>query len=233
VKDVKRRLAKLDPRLQYGLVGLLVVIVAVAGYLLVVSPEGAQATKVQSQIDATNAQIAVRRVQLRSSAHPPTIQVADLFRLARAMPDREDMPGIILTLSDVARAAGIRFNLIEPVVGGAPLPANGYSTERIHLLFDGDFYGLSDFLYRLRSLVAVRDGKLIADGRLFNVVTVKFTVGQNDFPRIQADLNVDAYVYGAAAPAAPTTPTTTPPSATDSTSTGTATASGASTGATG
>jgi hypothetical protein len=233
VKDVKRRLAKLDPRLQYGLVALLVLLIGVAGYMFVVSPQGAKATQVQKQIDDTNAQIAVRRAQLRSSAHPPVIQVADLFRLARAMPDREDMPGIILTLSDVAQAAGIRFNLIEPVVGGAPLPANGYSTERIHLVFDGDFYGLSDFLYRLRSLVAVRDGTLIADGRLFNVVAMKFTVGQNEFPRIQADLTVDAYIYGSSTPAAPA-PTTTAPTTTDSTSTDSmATASGADTGATG
>ena len=233
MKDVKRRLAKLDPRLQFGLVGLLVLLIGVAGYMLVVSPEGTQAAQIQKQVDDTNSQIAVRRAQLRSSAHPPTIQVADLFRLARAMPDREDMPGIILTLSDVAHAAGIHFNLIEPVVGGAPLPANGYSTERIHLVFDGDFYGLSDFLYRLRSLVAVRDGTLIADGRLFNVVVMKFTVGQNDFPRIQADLTVDAYIYGAPAAPAPA-PATTTPSATDSTSTdSTATVSGAGTGATG
>jgi hypothetical protein len=230
VNGVKRRLAKLDPRLQYGLVGLLVVIVAAAGYMLVVSPKGAQVSQLQKQIDDTNSQISVRRAQLRSSSHPPTIEVADLFRLARAMPDREDMPGIILTLSDVAQAAGIRFNLIEPVVGGAPLPANGYSTERIHLVFDGDFYGLSDFLYRLRSLVAVRDGTLLADGRLFNVVAVKFNVGEHEFPRIQADLTVDAYVYGSTAPATPA-PTTTAP--TDSTSTDTATASGAGTGATG
>jgi hypothetical protein len=231
---VKRRLAKLDPRLQYGLVGLLVLILGVAGYLLVVSPEGAQVTKLQSQIDETNSQIAVRRVQLRSSAHPPTIEVADLFRLARAMPDHEDMPGIILTLSDVAQAAGIRFNLIEPVLGAAPLPANGYATERIHLVFDGDFYGLSDFLYRLRSLVAVRDGTLVADGRLFNVVAVKFTVGQNEFPRIAADLTVDAYIYSTApAGGVPTAPTTTAPTTTDSTSTDGATASGAGTGAAG
>jgi hypothetical protein len=230
VSAVKKRLAKLDPRLQYGLVGVLVLIVGVAGYMLVVSPKGAQATKVQKQIDDTESQIAVRRAQLRTSAHPPTIEVADLFRLARAMPDREDMPGIILTLSDVARSSGIRFNLIEPIIGGAPPPSTGYSTERIHLLFDGDFYGLSDFLYRLRSLVAVRDGTLIADGRLFNVVAVKLNVGEHEFPRIQADLTVDAYIY-ASSTSASAPPPTTPPT-TDSTSTD-ATAAGADTGATG
>jgi hypothetical protein len=166
------------------------------------------------------------------------IKTADLFRLARAMPDREDMPGIILTLSDVARAAGIRFNLIEPVVGGAPPPSGSYATERIHLVFDGDFYGLSDFLYRLRSLVAVHDGTLLADGRLFNVVAMKFTVAANAFPRIEADLTVDAYVYASSTPGASTTTpsssaTTTTPATTDSTSPDTATASGADTGTAG
>ena len=93
------------------------------------------------------------------------------------MPDRSDMPGIILTLSQVAREAGISFELIEPVVG-APIDttASGYQTQRIHLLFNGDFYGLSDFLYRLRSLVVVHDGKLAATGRLFNTDTVIFNV---------------------------------------------------------
>jgi hypothetical protein len=235
---VKRKFAKLDPRIHYGLVALGLLLVAVAGYMLVVSPQGAQASKLRKQIDDTNTQIAVRREQLRSSAHPPTIQVADLFRLARAMPDREDMPGIILTLSDVARDAGIKFNLIEPVVGGAPPPAGSYETRRIHLVFNGDFYGLSDFLYRLRSLVAVRDGTLLADGRLFNVVTVTFNVQGNSFPQIQADLFVDAYVYDDApastTPGATTTPptTTTTTTTTDSTSTD-ATASAADAGATG
>src|SRR5947199_10541792 len=81
------------------------------------------------------------------------------------MPDREDMPGIILTLSETARDSGIKFDLIEPVVGNSP-PSGSFATERIHLLFNGDFYGLSDFLYRIRSLVAVRNGELQAARRL-------------------------------------------------------------------
>ena len=52
------------------------------------------------------------------------------------MPDRADMPGIILTLSQVAASRGSSFELIEPVVG-APTTrrASGYQTQRIHLLF--------------------------------------------------------------------------------------------------
>jgi Tfp pilus assembly protein PilO len=215
---VKKKLAGLDNRIQFGGIGLLVVLLGVVGYMLLVSPQHAKAAKVQTQADGVQAQIFQRRKDLKASLRPPTIETADLFRLARAMPDREDMPGIILTLSDVARAAGIKFNLIEPVSGGLTL-TGPYQTDRIHLLFNGDFYGLSDFLYRLRSLVAVRNGELQARGRLFNVDTVTFNVVDNAFPSISAELFVNAYIYGAPAtaattPAAPATPAPTTTTAT-------------------
>jgi hypothetical protein len=173
----------------------------------------------QKQIDAQNILTFQRKAALRAGERPPTIKVADLFRLARAMPDREDMPGIILTLSQVARASGISFDLIEPVAAAGAAPATGsYQMQRIHLLFNGDFYGLSDFLYRLRSMVTVRHGKLQADGRLFTADTVTFQVQGNSFPQISADIFVDAYVYATAADSA-TTPSTTTPTTTATTPT--------------
>jgi Tfp pilus assembly protein PilO len=213
---MKKKLAALDMRLQIGgvVVGLLALTVAV--YMFVVSPEGAKASKLQTQIDATQSQIYQRQIDLKAAGRRPTIKVADLFKLSRAMPDRPDMPGIILTLSQVARESGISFDLIEPTVGTTADTTGGFQTQRIHLLFNGDFYGLSDFLYRLRSLVAVRDGELAAAGRLFNTDTVTFNVQQNKFPKISAELYVNAYVYEPAAPAATTT-TTTPDSGTTTT----------------
>jgi Tfp pilus assembly protein PilO len=211
---MKRKLAALDVRIQFGAVGLALVLLAVAAYMLVISPQGAKATKLQKQADDVQVQIDHRRAEIRAGLHPPTIQTADLFRLALAMPDRQDMPGIILTLSELARSAGITFDLIEPDTAG--LVASGsYQTERIHLLFNGDFYGLSDFLYRMRSLVAVHDGKLQASGRLFSVDTLTFNVLGNQFPKISAELYVKAYVYGAppTAPAVPAPGTTTTPDA--------------------
>lgn len=225
---MKKKLAALNLKVQLGLVALGLLVLAFAGHSFVVSPQSAETAKLQTQIDAQQTLIFKRKASLRAGLHPPTIQVADLFRLARAMPDREDMPGMILTLSQVARDSGIKFALIEPVVAGNPsLAAGSYATQRIHLLFNGDFYGLSDFLYRLRSLVAVHHGKLQADGRLFNVDTVTFQVQGNAFPQISAELFVDAYVYDAATTAATTTTTTTTPLSTDSALPAGATAAGA------
>jgi Tfp pilus assembly protein PilO len=216
---VKKKLAALNIKVQLGIVAVLLIGVGFAGYTFVVAPQGAQAKSLQKQIDAQDILTFQRKAALRAGERPPTIKVADLFRLARAMPDREDMPGIILTLSQVARASGISFDLIEPVAAAGAAPATGsYQMQRIHLLFNGDFYGLSDFLYRLRSMVTVRHGKLQADGRLFTADTVTFQVQGNSFPQISADIFVDAYVY-ATTPDSATTPTTTTPSTTTTTPT--------------
>jgi Tfp pilus assembly protein PilO len=207
---VKKKLKALDVRAQGAIAGVLVLLVAVVGYMMVVSPQYAQGAKLRTELSAEQSLIEQRQVEVKAGLHPPTIETADLFRLARAMPDREDMPGIILTLSQVSEAAGIKFDLIEPASG--PPATDSYSVERIHLQFHGDFYGLSDFLFRLRSLVAVRDGQLEASGRLFNVDSLQFQVG-GKFPEINADLFVDAYIYASSAaatgtPVAPATATT-------------------------
>jgi Tfp pilus assembly protein PilO len=221
---MKKKLAALDIRIQFGAIAFLLLVFAYGAHTLVVAPQGAKAANLQKQADAVQIEIYKRRAEIKKGLHPPTIETADLFRLARAMPDRTDMPGIILTLSDLARSAGIKFDLIEPVSGGTP--SGSYETDRIHLVFNGDFYGLSDFLYRLRSLVTVHDGKLEAGGRLFNADTVTFNVLADAFPKISAELFVNAYVYGAAPPPPPvptttdgttTSPTTTTPAATTDT----------------
>lgn len=218
---MKKRLKKLNVKVQIAAIVVGLIIVGVLGYVVVVAPQQAHAAKLRKEVAAQQLAIYKRQAELRIAQSPPTIETADLFKLARAMPDREDMPGIILTLSEVARAAGIRFDLIEPG-SGAPAPTGSYTVDRIHLVFSGDFYGLSDFLYRIRSLVTVRGGQLQAAGRLFNVDTVTFNAGGNTFPQISADLYLDAYVYAPAPPPA-TGPTTQSPTAPGTTTTTTTT----------
>ncbi len=222
---MKKKLKSLDPRIHYAAVVIGLLIFGFVGHMMLVAPQGKQALAVQAQVDAQNTQIFQRKAQLRTS-HAPTIRTADVFKLSRAMPDATDMPGIILAISDVARSAGIGFELIEPVLAVPPTAYGAsWSPVRIHLRFNGDFYGLSDFLYRLRTMVAVHDGTLQADGRLLNVDSVNFSVSPDKFPQISAELFLDAYTYGNAVAAAtpPPTPTTpgTDSSSTDSSSTAT------------
>ena len=54
----------------------------------------------------------------------------------------------------------------------------------IDVTFDGSFYALSDFLFRLRTLVTVRRGELHAAGRLFSVESVDFSETDRGFPML-------------------------------------------------
>ena len=180
-------------------VGLLVV--AALAYMLVIGPKRSAATDIQAQIDSAQAQIEANKAAASAAVAPAPepVDVSELFRLSKAIPDRADMAEMILELNRIAKDTGITFESIAPQ---AALPAQGYQIVAIELAFEGNFYGLSDFLFRLRSLVAVRDGKVIANGRLFNVQKITFGEGTDRFPQVKATLTVNAFVLGEGDPAA-------------------------------
>lgn len=184
------------------------VVYGLVGYFLLVSPQRGKAADLKRQTVTTQQQIDQYRLLAAQARATPPIRVAELFRLTKAMPDSVDMAGLILELSQVARQSGIEFASISPQ-GAAPV--SGYSSVAISLEFDGNYYELSDFLFRLRNLVRVHAGRLDAQGRLFVVDSIGFGESTHSFPQIKASLTVHAFVYGDVSQAtpAPTTPATT------------------------
>jgi hypothetical protein len=210
---------RVPPPVQIAIAVLVVLLVAIVGYLGLVHPKSAAAGKLTKELDAANAQLVQAQSAARAAKQQKPIRVGSLFRLVKAMPDSQDMSGILLQLSQVAKDSGITFEAIKP---GSPVALTGYTVVPCTLNFSGNFYDLADFLLRLRTLVAVRHGELNATGRLFAVDTLSFGPGKEGFPTIEAALTVDAFVYGTGAsattpvPPTPTTPTTT--TSTDTTS---------------
>jgi hypothetical protein len=211
---------RVPPAAQIAIAVLVVVLVAAVGWFALVHPKNAKASQLQKAIDDTQSQLAQAQAAAAAVKQEKPIRVANLFRLVKAMPDQADMSGILLQLSQVAQNTGITFESIKP---GNPVPLTGYAVVPITLNFSGNFYDLSDFLLRLRTLVGVRHGELDASGRLFAVDTLGFGPGKTGFPTIEATLTVDAFVYGnnagAAVPAEPTPPATTDTTATSTTDT--------------
>ena len=216
---------KLSTRALGAIVAAFILAFAAAGYFMVVSPKKAEAMRLDEEIAA--AQVDLRDALAATAAQDDTqpIAVADIFRLATAMPNSSDMPGILLELSRIADETGIRFKSITPQPA---LQIGVYQVVPIDVAFDGSFYALSDLLFRLRTLVTVRRGELHAAGRLFSVASVDFSESERGFPLLAATLKLNAYVYGLSAapsavpPAAETPPaTTTEPPATGSEATGT------------
>jgi type IV pilus assembly protein PilO len=229
MSTILKRVKSLPPGAVIGIMVGAVLVFGLAGWFLLVRPQGAKVTSLKAQATEVKAKIDAYHQQVAAVRAAPKIEVADVYRLAKAMPDRLDMPDLLLELSQLARDTGIRFDSISPQ---AVAPIGSYAVVPISVMFQGNFYNLADFLYRLRSLVSVHAGRLDATGRLFSVDTLTFNESTLKFPQIQATLVIDAFVYGSGVPAQapiPTTPTTTTTTTTTTTSTTTAAApSGAS-----
>ena len=183
-------MTKLPTPARFGLLGAAVVLALVVGWFALVAPKRSEASKLSRQIDDAKAQIAAANA---SPSHSSAIRVADLFKLSRAMPNSSDIPGVLLQLSRVAEEAGVSFQSIVPQ---DPVQVGSYQRIAITLTFEGRFYDLSDFLYRLRNLVGVHNGVLNATGRLFTVDTISFDEGALQFPQVKATLAVSAFVFG-------------------------------------
>lgn len=206
---------KLSPALTAGIGGAVVLVIALAGWMLLISPQRSSAAAIATQVADVQAQIVQARVAAKAAENTEPVRTADLFRLTKAMPSNPDIAGVLLELSKTAAEAGIVFEQITP--SGA-VAVGSFRALPIEVVFTGDFYTLSDFLYRLRNLVSVQDGRLHATGMLFSVDKITFSEAETKFPHIKALLSVSALLYGTAgepAPGAAATPT-------DSTNTDTA-----------
>ena len=226
-------------------IGLIVggdLIVLMLGWFLLIGPQRATASEISKATAATEAQIAeaaapVTTPEPAAVQTQPDIRTADLYSLAKAMPSDVDTPDLLLELNMLARESGVTLSSISP---GDPVVAGTYSTFPVSLSVSGDFYSLTDFLYRLRTLVGVNAGQLRTAGRLYSVGTLSMTGGTGgagatggaaapnatDGTALQATLTVTAYVWGSidasgaiASPVTPAAPATDTSSTTTTTST--------------
>jgi hypothetical protein len=201
-------------------------IAALGGYFVLLGPQRSHAASLNTEIADTQSSIDSARALTLQAKQGAKIRVADIFRLTKAMPDQTDMAGILLELNQVAHDSGITFTQITPATVAVAL--SGYEAIPITVEFEGNFYELSDLLYRLRNLVDVRHGALDSAGRLFAIDSVDFAeANPPGFPQIKAHLVIDAFVYGIG-----TAPTVEPAGGVAAGATGATGAAGAS-GATG
>jgi Tfp pilus assembly protein PilO len=192
-------------------VGCLVLVAA--GYLALIMPKRHELAATKKETAEKRAQIDEVQSKTAAAKNAPKVHVASLYQLAKAMPDEVDMPDVLLAVNQIAEDTGLTFERIAP---GPAVNLSGYQAVPIELKFVGNFYNIADFIYRIRNLVRVRHGQLDSTGRLFAIDQIQ--IGDEKFPIISVQLNLDAFVYGQGpAPA----PGATPPASTDTSTTGT------------
>lgn len=216
---LKKPLPKWAPLAGIVVAGLLV---AVVGWKVVVSPQNTKAADLEAQTadvkQKISEQLAAVAASKTAAATPTeTIRVADVYKLVKAMPNTDDIPDLLIELSQITKQAGVKVDSLSPTAGstagdGVPVALN----------VTGDFYSVTDLLYRLRNLVFVRKGSLEANGRLFTIDSVNLGSSGKD---VTAAITLHAATYAPPAAATPTVPAVTPTS-TDTTATTTTPAGG-------
>jgi hypothetical protein len=148
---------------------------------------------------------------------PPDVQAADLFRLTEAMPDSQDVPGILLSVERLVQTSSLALVSIQPPPVTPPVPsATGYTAVPVTVTVHGTFANVAKFLQRLRDSVVVTDGHLKVTNRLYIPTQISLSVvtGQT----LAASIGLSAFVYGT--PPAPVVAPTDTTATTTTTSTG-------------
>jgi Tfp pilus assembly protein PilO len=190
---VRARLESLSTRSTVLLIVGVVIVYAAALWLLFVSPKRADLATAREDLVAAELRLAEAQTTARRPSTGGT-NVADVLRLAKAMPSTADQSGLVLEVSRLAKQSGVTLRSISPKdpIAGVGSPA----LIPVTVTLTGSYRQITRFLERTRELVRVRNGKIRATGRLLSVHSVSLieSVG-GGFPKLDATLEIDAYVY--------------------------------------
>ena len=196
------RLESLPKPAQVALVVTMLLLVLLIGYFGAISPKRSTAADLKKQTAAVEAQINSNRSSAFSQALP-AVRSASVFSVTQAMPNKLDTPGVIITLSELAKNSGITFDSIAPAAGSAAattgVTPDPFAAEPITAKFTGSYYDLLAFLQRVRNLVRVENGRLFTAGRLFDVSAVGLAEGPKSWPQVTATLTINEFVPQAVA----------------------------------
>jgi hypothetical protein len=186
--------------LAVAIAGLL--LVALVGWFGVLSPQRSKAAELGTKIDDAElrlqvAQDLVRGPLLRESK-------AELATLQTAIPDDVRMSGVLRQLSRASAKSRVRILGITP---GAPTTVGSTTVVPITVSLEGRYFAIREFLRLLRAGADMRDDKVVATGRLFDVGSIQFTGGDTTGGVVQATLTVNAHSFQDAPATATATPT--------------------------
>lgn len=176
----------------YILSGLLLVVILAAYWFLLLSPLRERIADVDQQIAAERTQLAQNQAQLavleRTRLDAQRNQ-ARIIELAKMMPERTELPSLLLQIQDLATESGIEFMTISP---GQPIAAGLYQTVPLALQFTGTFFDLNDFIYRAEQMAA-GPGRILAVKTLGLVLAAVEGNAVNASPRLTVTLTLYAF----------------------------------------
>lgn len=191
-------MAKINGLTALILSALAVVVVAAAGWFMLISPQRTKATELDTQRAAVDSELAVDRQLVSKPSETKT--KATLAAAKRALPDQSQVSEILRQLAGFAATSRTELDAISPA---AAIPGTGAQTIPISLTFKGRYFGLQQLLRLMRTSASAKGAKITATGRLYTVDSISFG-GAGDNGVLEATIKLNAFVYSPA-PVVPST----------------------------
>ena len=164
------------------LLAVLGALVVVGGfYWFAVKPAKADLSAQRAQLEQVQSETGGLRdtlSRLSASKVSPAKLTAERLRLAKALPDATETPGIVVQLQRLADRANVELTSIK---------TNSFSDygsirgTEFEVRVTGRFFDTDDFLYRLHRQVAVDENdRPIVGGRLFATTAIDITLDQSE-----------------------------------------------------
>jgi hypothetical protein len=231
------------------IIGVALVVVLGAAWMLVVSPERKQASKLNAQVAAAKAALSSAEGQVasaRTAQSQYAAAYASVVSLGKAVPPSQEVPSLIYELTQASDQKNVGFSSIATTTSsaastpasasGASAAATGFTQLPFTFVFEGSFFDLEHLFRQLTDFTTQSpSGALQVSGRLLTIQSVKLapattgTVQDKGAPsNLTGTITADAYVLpasqGLTAAATATSPAgaTTPASTTGAASSPTA-----------
>jgi type IV pilus assembly protein PilO len=184
----------------------LVAVGVIAAVLLLLVPRFGDLATLDGELQAAKDEVAQTQAllaQLEQAKSDAALTQAELLQLANQMPERPELPSLLIELQDVSNAAGLRFNSVTPA---EPVPAVAGTYKEVLMTVDvqGKWADVLDYMRRLNRMT-----------RAIRITTVDVTpIRGSDSPtetvepEVRGSMSLMAYVMipPAAAPEVPAAP---------------------------
>jgi hypothetical protein len=204
-------------------IGIAVLVVLGAAWLIVVSPERKQAATLSAQVSAASAQLQTADSQLanaRSAQTQYAAAYASIVRLGKAVPPSEEVPSLMYQIAQASDQKDVEFSSITTTGAGSSTAAStaatsaqassapaGFTQMPFTFVFNGSFSDLYHLFQQLdRFTVRTTSGGLIVSGRLLTIASVKLApstvassqrTGKGGSEQLSGTVTATAYVLPA------------------------------------
>jgi Tfp pilus assembly protein PilO len=214
---------KLDMKSTNGLIVAMLVVVgiAVAFWMLALSPKREEAAKLDARVGQLEASIALHQAEV-AEGEAARKEFADDYQrlvvLGKAVPGDDDTASLLVQVTQIADKTGVEFRNLKlnpatgtgeapaataPPAGSEPVSATeaaaigpaGLAVMPYTLTFNGSFFKIADFIKEIDSLVKTGNENVEVDGRLLTLDAFALAADKDKgFPALEVTFSITTYL---------------------------------------